>query len=593
MAGAQVRTLAADLAAVTCLAGMKALIPQLAAAGSPEELAAAAGAAAAHIPGAVAVVLKVDPATGQVGPLTAADGDEGPAQRAASTLAGWVARVGEPIFSWRLVDKPDPPLARLLFPRRESAACLPVSVAGQPWGVLAVYHPEAGALRDHVACLELLAGTLGLAAAKLEAEGRAYRQGAHLYALREINRLAATAPVPLGVLSLVADVLTMLLALDVCCVLVPGPGGALRVEAARGREDVGVPALSNAPPAPDLFRGSGIERVEVLPLPGRAGPAGYLVAGRRTGSLDAAEQPLLATWAAVAGLAVELGRLAAERGDMPAGSLESLVTTLEEYLQGRSGHARAVAAVAAALAARLNLGETERQDLQVAALLHDVGLFLPGAPGAAAGPPAASSGRHHAAAGGEFLAATACPRFQRAAPAVRHHHEHWDGSGQPDGLRGEAIPLLARILAVAEAYVSGLEGRQGRPARNPVAAWLAVKAGAGRRYDPQVVQALEGMAWSDLPLGAGLPTPPHRVDGPEAAPARPEPRLPLALGDLTEREREILDLVAQGLTNREIAARLHLSAATVKTHVSRILHKLDLPDRTKAAVYRLKARVYN
>jgi NarL family two-component system response regulator LiaR len=71
--------------------------------------------------------------------------------------------------------------------------------------------------------------------------------------------------------------------------------------------------------------------------------------------------------------------------------------------------------------------------------------------------------------------------------------------------------------------------------------------------------------------------------------AQPKPaNLPKELQELTEREREVLDLIARGLTNREIAEKMVISEKTVKTHVSNLLDKLGLEDRTRAAIYALK-----
>ena len=67
--------------------------------------------------------------------------------------------------------------------------------------------------------------------------------------------------------------------------------------------------------------------------------------------------------------------------------------------------------------------------------------------------------------------------------------------------------------------------------------------------------------------------------------ATPAPPLAERLGDLTERETEVLGLIANGLSNTEIATRLYVAEQTVKTHVGRILSKLELRDRTQAAVY--------
>jgi HD-GYP domain-containing protein (c-di-GMP phosphodiesterase class II) len=74
---------------------------------------------------------------------------------------------------------------------------------------------------------------------------------------------------------------------------------------------------------------------------------------------------------------------------------------------------------------------------------------------------------------------------------VRHHHEHWDGSGYPARLKGEAIPLPARIVAVAEAYV---RATWGSGAGDGPAAVEGVAAGSGSLYDPTVVDLLRELA---------------------------------------------------------------------------------------------------
>jgi putative nucleotidyltransferase with HDIG domain len=78
----------------------------------------------------------------------------------------------------------------------------------------------------------------------------------------------------------------------------------------------------------------------------------------------------------------------------------------------------------------------------------------------------------------------------RAVPVVRYHHERPDGTGYPDGLEGEEIPLAARVVAVADAYDVMLRGRPFRPRSSPAEALHEISCGAGRQFDARVVEAL-------------------------------------------------------------------------------------------------------
>jgi HD-GYP domain-containing protein (c-di-GMP phosphodiesterase class II) len=85
-------------------------------------------------------------------------------------------------------------------------------------------------------------------------------------------------------------------------------------------------------------------------------------------------------------------------------------------------------------------------------------------------------------------------------PIVYHHHERWDGQGYPDGLRGERIPLGARIVAVVDAYDSMTSDRPYRQAMSHQAAAEILRDGAGRQWDPTVVRIfLESVQVEDAP----------------------------------------------------------------------------------------------
>jgi HD-GYP domain-containing protein (c-di-GMP phosphodiesterase class II) len=83
------------------------------------------------------------------------------------------------------------------------------------------------------------------------------------------------------------------------------------------------------------------------------------------------------------------------------------------------------------------------------------------------------------------------PALHAAGPAIRHHHEHFDGGGYPDGLAGHAIPIEARIVAVADAFSAMTQARPYAAARGTEAAMLELHHCSGTQFDPTVVGALE------------------------------------------------------------------------------------------------------
>ena len=96
--------------------------------------------------------------------------------------------------------------------------------------------------------------------------------------------------------------------------------------------------------------------------------------------------------------------------------------------------------------------------------------------------------REHAELGAQILEAS--PFLQDLMPAVRNHHEHWDGGGYPDQLAGENIPLAARIIGVAEAYDAMQRNRPYRAGLTSEEAVSELRRCAGTQFDPAVVQSL-------------------------------------------------------------------------------------------------------
>jgi hypothetical protein len=146
------------------------------------------------------------------------------------------------------------------------------------------------------------------------------------------------------------------------------------------------------------------------------------------------------------------------------------------------------------LVRRLGLCDEEARVVELAHVLHDVGSAsvgqeLPYEPRELTESERAAV-REHATVGALLLQPLADTWMSPAVAGVRHHHEWMDGSGYPDGLRGEEIPMAARVAAVTHAYLAMTEGRPYRAARTPQEAIEELRRLAGSQFDPQVVEAL-------------------------------------------------------------------------------------------------------
>jgi HD-GYP domain-containing protein (c-di-GMP phosphodiesterase class II) len=180
---------------------------------------------------------------------------------------------------------------------------------------------------------------------------------------------------------------------------------------------------------------------------------------------------------------------------------DAIVSTLVDSLDLRDsdtgGHTRRVAALAMRLGRRLGVTGRMLEDLRTAALLHDLGKI--GVADRILLKPARLTEdewremRRHPQLGADLLRSHGL--LQGAVPMIRHHQESFDGSGYPDGLSGDAIPLGARIIAVADAFMAMVDGRPYREARGATVACAEISRCAGTQFDPAVVAALEPADW--------------------------------------------------------------------------------------------------
>ncbi len=158
-----------------------------------------------------------------------------------------------------------------------------------------------------------------------------------------------------------------------------------------------------------------------------------------------------------------------------------------------SDHAQRISALAVAVGREMGLDERELDNLRFGAILHDIGkLAVPDAILRKPGPLDQEEWaiiRRHPAIGSEILQQVR--RLQGAAAIVRHHHERFDGTGYPDGLAGEDIPLGARILCVVDAFIAMTDRRVYRAPRTPKEALEELECNAGTQFDPKVVETIK------------------------------------------------------------------------------------------------------
>ena len=208
-----------------------------------------------------------------------------------------------------------------------------------------------------------------------------------------------------------------------------------------------------------------------------------------------AAQRLLAMYQEQARLVSDLGaaNLRLERASLSFAS--ALVAALDARDQYTAGHSAVVAVYARDIAQRLALSEENQQLAHLCGLVHDIGkVGLPAGLLEKPGPLTLEERRRmeeHSAIGERILANV--EDYAEIAKIVRHHHERIDGNGYPDGLSGSQIPLISRIIAVADAYNAMTSGRPYRDAMPARVARLRLAQAVGSQFDTTVVAAFEAI----------------------------------------------------------------------------------------------------
>jgi putative nucleotidyltransferase with HDIG domain len=176
----------------------------------------------------------------------------------------------------------------------------------------------------------------------------------------------------------------------------------------------------------------------------------------------------------------------------------ALVATLDARDRYTAGHSAAVAIYARDIAARMGLSDRHRELVHLCGLVHDVGKI--GLPAGLLEKPGALSlderrqMEQHPAIGERILRNV--EDYAEIAAIVRHHHERVDGNGYPDRLQGNEIPLLARIIAVADSYNAMTSDRPYRDAMPSRVARLRLAQAVESQFDTAVVAAFEAILTS-------------------------------------------------------------------------------------------------
>ncbi|MDY0002559.1 MAG: HD-GYP domain-containing protein, partial [Polyangia bacterium] len=275
--------------------------------------------------------------------------------------------------------------------------------------------------------------------------------------------------------------------------------------ASLGGDEASVPSTAQ-PPAGDLaldLPGSHIE----TPLRIGDRTIGIFELGRDTGEFNDEDRRMLRTLASQAAIAIENSRLFERTQRTYYETIRALAEALEARDSYTRGHSERVTRYALSIAVALGLPEDERKIIEHAGLLHDIGKI--GISDTILNKTSRLSAEdrkiieHHPIFGDTILGPIQF--LHRVQLVVKHHHEHFDGGGYPDGLAGEAIPLAARIICVADSFDAMTSDRPYRPALARTDAIAELVRNKGGQFDPRIVDLFVAILDTRFPDRSPVP----------------------------------------------------------------------------------------
>lgn len=221
-------------------------------------------------------------------------------------------------------------------------------------------------------------------------------------------------------------------------------------------------------------------------------------------AFNSVDLKLLSTVASQVAVLVENARLYADLEALFLGVVQSLVSAIEARDPSTKGHSDRVKNYALEIGQDLGLPEPEMRHLELASMLHDIGKI--GYSDAIFANPTSTLPteyqqvvQRHSQVGEKILSSLA--GFADIVPSIRWHHERYDGKGYPDGLKGEQIPLLARIVSVVDSYDAMTSVRSYRKTVSGEEAAAELVANSGGQFDPAIVEVFVRLRAGKEPEG--------------------------------------------------------------------------------------------
>ncbi|MGC8837886.1 MAG: HD domain-containing phosphohydrolase [Anaerolineae bacterium] len=283
--------------------------------------------------------------------------------------------------------------------------------------------------------------------------------------------------------------------------------GAEAMEIALRRVQMGAPGL-RFPLQSAGGGGQGLRSALVFPLEREGELLGLLgVGGQDPEVFTESHRRVLSTLTSSVAVALSNAETYHELRELNIQTIAALVNTVEARDPYTRGHSERVGWYAAAIARKLGLPTAQVEACQVGGLLHDIGkigirdaiLYKPGQ----LTDDEHESMAEHPAIGARIVSGVA--RLAHIVPIIHAHQERYDGSGYPRGLKGEEIPLEARIVAVADAFEAMTAARPYKPPIPVEDALRVLQVGAGTRWDPRVVDALVQVVHEERESGTSTP----------------------------------------------------------------------------------------